>query len=266
VWGPIASFFITNKWDFLSMIPTIGKFWAFIAYFVMANGAVWVPYQVGKFVLGFVKSRQKKVIPTESAGKRPEIISIFSSQLDELAKGNNISGLGRRFLENIKAAPPFLGIQHYQPVISPGVEQTLTEYFLAQEFVKANGKFIRGGRNYQVKREDTWESIAKDIYGDAKFSNNIKDANREVYSVSAGMSIELPYVNISVSFGMSSGEIDKKYTIAQRKWIEPTLESLRKQFYLVDDEILPLVNWIYDAAQNAAAQHAVAADAKKRRS
>lgn len=197
-------------------------------------------------------------IPPESISKQSELLALFSNQLDKLIYGQSISGLGRSFLKNVKTAPPFLSFKHSQPVISPIAEQKLTEFFMAQEFVQTNGKFIRVGKTYVVKREDTWERIAKDVYGNEKFSDNITVANPGIYLLMAGMVIKLPYIDISTSLGLSSEEIEKRYIKSQREWIEPTLEYLRKQFYLIEDEVLSLVSWIYDAAKIAAAEHSLA--------
>lgn len=175
----------------------------------------------------------------------------FSERLDNLTKMKKISGLGKAFLRKIKTAPPFMGFQHSNPALPLIIERNLTEYFSARNFRALSKKNIRGGENYTVKNKDTWKSIAKNIYRSIKHADSIREANKGASRLIAGMVIHLPYIDTKNPLEMSSKQIEKKYAIAEEGWIEPTKQELIKQFNLLEDEALPLLEMVYVAAIEA---------------
>ena len=181
----------------------------------------------------------------------PTTFEIFSYHLDKITRGKNITGLGRMFLRSVKKAPPFLGIPSEKPILLPVHEKALTEYFQALDFVNKNKNIIRGGTSYQIKRDDTWDMIAEKIYGDVKFIRQLQAANPGFYTLSQGVYITLPYIDVSESLGMAPNLIEMKYDIAhdKDKLTRGTFMLLMNQLHLVYDETLELLRWVYDAAQ-----------------
>jgi len=119
--------------------------------------------------------------------------------------------------------------------------------------VKKNSHLIRGGGYYQARHGDNWETVAKRKYGGKKFSREFSRANGDprggLSELSNGTYYSLPYIDISNSLGLSSHDIEKKYIVADKKSIEPTLTDLIGKLSLIEDEVLPLLRMVYDSAQ-----------------
>ena len=183
---------------------------------------------------------QSLFAPKKKGVRQPQNYKFFSRHLNEITKGEKISSIGRRFLETVKTSPPFLGRR--SSIVSPAVEQKFTEHFLAKEIRDS----IKGKASYRMSGKDTHESIAENVYGDAKYANIVRGAS---FTIINGTFIHLPYIDITSSLGLSPKEIDEKVLCAEDAWIEPTVNELVDQFNLVKSETLRLMKWVYDAAQ-----------------
>lgn len=171
---------------------------------------------------------------------KPPLLLRFSMKLDNMTSGKEITGMSLRFLNNIKSAPPFLGIQNKKMFISINHEQQLTEFFLARIYVEENQDFIRGGK-YQIKESFTSrKEIAKDFYGQEDFEYPV-----EADFLPKGTWIELPYVNLK-NLSDKSADIHRKLWVSQN--VDNIIGMLR-QYNLLEDEGIQLMRWVYDAAQ-----------------
>ena len=93
-----------------------------------------------------------------------ETIKRFSAILDELLRDKSFSGTGKIFINKIKNAPPFLGLEN--SILDLKTEMQFVEYFLAKKFKEDRGKYIRGGGSLTVtKTDNSIEDISKRIYG-----------------------------------------------------------------------------------------------------
>ncbi|MBE0680662.1 MAG: TIR domain-containing protein [Anaerolineales bacterium] len=190
------------------------------------------------------ESNRKKKID----GNKIDLSLRFSFYLDEMAKKESVDYSGERFLAKMKTQPPFLATE--QSMLLPEHEKNLAEHFLAKEFIQTNREVLRGGGKYKIKpMQDSFEKIAIAEYGDEKYAINIKASNPGVITTSTGQYIYLPYIDISDSFGLSSEQIEKKFKVAEDKWIEPTLSLLVVQFNLMEDKALSLLKMVFIAAQ-----------------
>lgn len=198
------------------------------------------------FIINFSRKRlsQKHEIqigPTlrENVKVPPAIFDRFSFHLDEITKGKDIRGVGLGFLSDIKSTPPFLGVRHDKPIISKHDEQILTEFFLAQIYMENNRDAIRGG-TYQMRHGDGRKLIAKKVYGDEKYARWVDD--RLTYP--NGSWLELPYLNLN---SPDDSEFIKRKISMSRNTKQ--IISLLLSYNLVEDEAIPLLRIIYDAAQ-----------------
>lgn len=173
-----------------------------------------------------------------------ELAQRFSSHLEKIKKermdkGDRFTGLGLAFLNEIKSAPPFLGLRNEKPVISTSDEQKLTEFFMASIYMDKYRNVIKGGR-YQIRKDDDENTIAKNIYGDEKYKAYVP--TRYVFSM--GSILELPYVNLERPD--SNEFIRKKMKLSNN--IEE-IKSMLESYQLVRDESIPILRIVYDAAQ-----------------
>jgi hypothetical protein len=211
----------------------------------------WALIAIGLVIFGLVldllvgskrgeETRKPILADVKQTTQPPRIIlERFSFHLDERTKDITISGLGLGFLNQIKSAPPFLGLQHEHPIISRSDEQALTEFFQAQIYVERNRNFIRGG-NYLLTDGDNHKLIAKKVYGHEKYEAWVEEHTE----YPSGTWIELPYLNLNTP--------DHPDFIKQQISISENIEqvaSLLQSYRLVKDEALPLLRMIYDAAQ-----------------
>lgn len=169
------------------------------------------------------------------------ICSAFVVQLDKLTKGRKFSSPAIVFLNKIKAQPPFLGIEFPKSTITLQYETYITEHFLAKEFMKG----VRGGERYTVKKNDTFETLSLKVYGNTRCVSNIKE-NNGIASLTPGQTILFPPLNIN-SPSMSTNEVVEKMRMANPQWLKQKLNPLKLN--LVDEEIIPIFEAIYYAAQ-----------------
>jgi len=182
-------------------------------------------------------------------GEQKEIVSPivekFSTHLEELKKERmskyewKITGIGLGFLENIKTAPPFLGLRHEKPIISPSDEHTLTEFFIASIYMEKYRDSIRGG-TYVIRSGDDAKTIAKSMYGDERYEAYVPAQ----HTYSNGSILKLPYVNRETTDYSES--VKNKIDVSNK--IEH-IKSLLSSYHLVRDESIPLLRMIYDASQ-----------------
>lgn len=218
-----------------------------IAIIVILLGLVidlWRKYRVKKIDKALISETPFPIQPkVKSKLVLPEIVS-FSTNIDEILKkrkamGERISGISLGFINDIKSAPPFLGLKHNNPVISPKDEQTLTDFFLASMYVEKYRDSIKGG-DYTITRGDTQESIAKSKYGNKRYKAYIP-----YYSYYPnGTILDLPYVNLETPD--SNDYIKRKIELSKNiEKIKDMLES----YHLVRDESIYVMRMVYDASQ-----------------
>jgi hypothetical protein len=147
-------------------------------------------------------------------------------------------------LNKIKAAPPFLGIEHSQYVLSPETEKVLIEHFTAIDFKKENQGIIRGRKSYRAIKGDDPKKVAKKVYGKTKFASRIG-----IFSFSNGSYYTLPYIDISETLNLSPEYITDQYSKAEYVYIQPMLKELIGQYNLIDAEALSLIEMVYEAAK-----------------
>lgn len=188
---------------------------------------------------------------TDKFPKLPPALSKLSFYLNEMMKDKNISGPSISFLNKIRASPPFLGI--VDSIISPEIERDLTEYFLAKQFVETRKESLRGGESYQVKPDDeSLNDVSKKIYGDERFVEQLIEANYGATTLPPkGSYITTPTIDTSDPFRLSTIELERMLFLAKESSIEPTIDKLVNQFYLVKHETLWLMETIFAAAQKA---------------
>lgn len=179
------------------------------------------------------------------------VVQKFSYFLNEITMAQTLSGVELGFISKVKAKPPFLGLIHLLPVILPEHERIITEYFLANEFIKVNKHLILTGGRHTVKSGETLEKIAENHYKDKKFSGNIEARNGINDSrLTPGMVIYLPYIDTEKTRNLSSEYIEHKYSFAEWKKISVVLALITRQHNLIESETFKLINWIYQAAKN----------------
>ena len=234
--------------------PTIAK--TIIGFVIPTLG-----FAVLIWFIGWLLKRAYRIfrpVPKLAVSASPTTLDRFSYHLDECLKELieklpqvKITGLGLRFLNAVKNAPPFLGLSYSQWdwVIHPDVEQKLTEYFLATEWVDEHDKYIHGGFHYKVKDGDTIESIAANEYGDEKFATELMKANQGGYPVTTGQNIWLPSMDTKYSEEIPIEYVRGQLAIAQYAWISSTIEVVRSDYSLTVQETLPILLAIYEAAQ-----------------
>ena len=203
--------------------------------------------------LGTKKQRARQEAPEEKEYSRPSIKTKssspaitrrFSAHLEKIKKerirnGWEVTGLALRFLNEIKSAPPFLGLRHEKPIISTSDEQTLTEFFLAQKYMEENRDVIKGGR-YIIRTGDNPELIAQQKYGHERYAVYVPHLH--VYP--NGTPLDLPYLNID--------RPDHPDDVKRKRSISRDLEtiiSLSKSYNLTRDDAIPVLRLVYDAAQ-----------------
>lgn len=186
---------------------------------------------------------------TNQLQKLPPLLGRFCFHLNGFIKGKKITGSGISFLGKAKISPPFLGLK--QSIFTPSVEQKLTEYFLSVEYLSTHKDFICKGGDYTIKDSDvTWEDISLRNYNSEEFANLLQENNPDVYQIKTGLVIQLPYFNRN-DLSLSSEDVKEKLDNVEGNFIEPTIQLIIDQFFLVKDEALLLVKWIYEAAQQA---------------
>ena len=125
-------------------------------------------------------------------------------------------------------------------------------YYRAVDFENKNRKIIRGGHpaeDEDVEQGDTWDTIAKRIYGDSKFAKNLKDENKPLQNPNKG--IWLPFIDISGTLKMTPNSIRDIFFTAYR-WDDETKETVRllaDQLNLTKGEMWDLLDSTYDAAR-----------------
>jgi hypothetical protein len=193
--------------------------------------------------------KQKPSLEKNKRKPRSKDIRRFSANLDKELEGKEISSPAMIFIKNIKGAPPFLGETYENPVLPLEHERVITEYFQAADFFKQKIHFIKGGGTYTCEDNETEKEIAEKMYGDKKFSQLIIDANPGGNPLRTGIVINLPRIDIS---GKSlSQEIELMDFIYHDKHnaLKKTLGYLTNELYLTHKEALPLIEWVYRAAQ-----------------
>ena len=187
----------------------------------------------------------------EKTKKKPRSKDIrrFSANLDKDLEGKEISSPAMIFIKNIKDTPPFLGETYQNPVLPLEHERAATEYFQAVDFFKQNIHLIKGGGTYTCKENETEKEIAEKIYGDKKFSQLIIETNPGGYPFRTGEVINLPRIDISGK--TLSQEIELMDFIYHDKHnaLKKMLGYLTNERYLTHKEALPLIEWVYRAAQ-----------------
>jgi hypothetical protein len=222
-----------SSFDPLDLIVTKGQIMALLLYSIMAIGFGTLGYWFVRFIYRIF----------------PPIALKFSTALDKEMKKSSFSGRGVIFLNDIKKAPPFLGIKFSKPLIQPEHEKVMTEYFMALDFFNKYGSSIKGGDTYQMKGEKTWEEISEKIYGSSKFVSYILSANRGVISPPPrGTIIRLPRVDVSGTTGLTPELIEHKHSILKSDVVSKTLVELTNNFNLVWDETLNLITLIWRTA------------------
>lgn len=222
-----------SSFDPLNLMVTKGQAMALSLYSVMAIGFGTIGYWFVRLIYRIF----------------PPIALRFSMALDKEMKKSSFSGRGVIFLNDIKKAPPFLGIKFSKPLIQPEHEKVMTEYFMALDFFNKYGSLIKGGDTYQMKGENTWEEISEKIYGNNKFVSHILSANRGIISPPPrGTIIRLPRVDVSGTTGLNPELIEHKHSILKSEIVSKTLVELTNNFNLVWDETLNLVTLIWRTA------------------
>jgi hypothetical protein len=232
---------------------TVGIIIPALGFGVVVFLIVFPVFRLARF--GFVALKSRSI--QESQNEMPEelptpkIVREFARNLDSLTAGKNISGLGLRFLNIMKASPPFLGMEYME--FSLPTEQKLTEYFRALDFTEKYKEYVHGGDLYQIKPEDNneFEKIAEKIYGNSEFSNRIKEETPGVYRLAVGMHIRLPYLDTRKSPDDPQKFLNWQFTIANNfDGIGPTFREVAQRYGLLADEAFPLLKTVYDAAQD----------------
>jgi hypothetical protein len=177
----------------------------------------------------------------------------YSKNLDRTTKGKRFSGPGMIFLKSAKVFPPFLGIPHSSPVLPLEHEKMLTEYFEAVEFLAKNKSRIRGGGTFQARQGDNWEIAAEREYGDRRFAQHLMAANKGFLSerLPTGSHFARPYIDVTETLGVSSEYLQVKYDISdgKRGFMHKTLSFLWNDLHLTQEEALPLLSLVYEAAK-----------------
>ena len=243
----------------LSFFVGIGL--AVVGFGLEVSGITNLPLGIGIMILGviimffsgatyLVKWRRSRVIVNpakrqyENNEHMPTALKEFSSHVDELMRGKNLSGLGVIFLNKIRIAPPFLGIEHSQYVLSPNLERVFTEHFSAKELKKANEGIFRGGKTYIGRHGDTPKSVAKKIYGNVKFASKVP-----YFTFSNGSYYKLPFIDTNESRSLSSEKIADIYSKADENCIKEAIKEMANQFNVPEDEMSWLIETIYKVAQ-----------------
>ena len=204
--------------------------------------------QWGKAEAAEIEARRKAELDVAEkvAHKKAESIERFVSCLDEATKGKNVSGLGIIFLNKIKTTPPFLGIDHKEYFLSQNLERQFTEHFSAKDFIKENEEIILGGKRYVGRYGDTLEMIAKRYYGNEKYASYLP-----FFIIANGTHYRIPFIDTNESCRMSSEEIEKIYFKADEANMKSVIEEMVGKHNLPEDEIMFLMELIYEAAKEA---------------
>ena len=224
-----ASLIWLSSFDPLELVLTKGQVMATTLYFVMAIGFGTIGYGVVRLFYRIF----------------PPVALRFSMALEKEMKKVSFSGRGMIFLNDVKKAPPFLGIKFSKPVIQPTHEKVLTEYFMALDFFNKYGSQIKGGDKYQIKSGETWDKISEKVYGSKNFVSHILTANKGLITPSTGVIINLPRVDVSGVTGLTSELIEYKYAIMKSDVVSKTLVELMNIFDLVWDEPINLMSLVW---------------------
>lgn len=221
---------------------------ALITFTALAH-AVWI-FIVDKRAEKHDKDSTSKTetISTKSSSreisKSPAIAKKFSSNLEKIKKerirtGWKITGISLGFLERIKAAPPFLGLNHDRPTISVEDEAELTEFFQASIYMEQYRDHIHGGE-HRIVSGDNRQSIAEKVYGDGRYDYYVKE--RHVYPI--GSILKLPYLNTQRPD--HPNDVERKMLISRDL---DKINSMLNRYNLTSDEAIPVLRMVYDAAQ-----------------
>ena len=222
-----------SSFDPLNLLIIKGQVIALLLYSIMAVGFGTIGYWFVRLIYRIF----------------PPIALRFSTALNKEMKKTSFSGRGVIFLNDIKKAPPFLGIKFSNPVIQPEQEKVLTEYFMALDFFNKYGNSIKGGGTYQMRDEITWEELSEKTYGSSKYVSHILSANKGAISAPPrGTIIRLPRVDVSGAAGLTPELIEHKHSILKGDVVSRTLVELMNKYNLIWDETLPLVTLIWRVA------------------
>ena len=221
-----------SSFDPLDLVVTKGQILALLLYSVMAIGFGTIGY-------GFISLIYRIF---------PPVVLRFSIALNKAIKKAPFSGRGIIFLNNVKKAPPFLGIKFSKPIIQPNHEKVLTEYFMALDFFNKYGNQIKGGDKYRIKSSETWDKISERVYGSKNFVSHILTANKGLITPSAGVVINLPRIDVNGTTGLTPELIELKHSVLKSDNVSKTLVELTNNFNLVWDETLHLVTLIWRTA------------------
>jgi hypothetical protein len=194
------------------------------------------------------------------------LLERFSHHLDECVKnsfeatpGSELSGPGASFIRAIKNSPPFLGLNlhQYDPVIDAETESKLWAFCTAAEFLEQNKDHIREGGYHRVRPGESLEDIARDQYGDVRYSIEIRKANPSGLSFTAGQSVWLPYIDISAPPQFSPDHILSAYRAADFELVRPTFACLQHDYQMTAQEAALIIGAVFDAAQRTRREQGV---------
>lgn len=226
-----------SSFDPLDLVVTKGQIISLLLYSVMAIG-------FGTIVYVFISLIYRIF---------PPVVLRFSMALNKAIKKAPFSGRGMIFLNDVKKAPPFLGIKFSKPIIQPTHEKVLTEYFMALDFFSKYGSQIKGGDKYQIKSGETWEKISERVYGSKNFVSHILTANKGLVTPSTSVVIHLPRIDVSGTTGLTPELIEMKHSVLISNNVSKTLVELTNNFNLVLDEALQLFTLIWRTAVSSKA-------------